>query len=357
MDAASPIRSTNLLQTASEADSADENRRIDLSIAIVNYESWPDTACLVHALLRSAGAVADHATLAPRRTPVPLSMEILVVDNGSRPHPLIRTLDPLPGVRVLFEPKNRGFAAGVNQGWRSARGRHLLVMNPDLIIPEHFLSKVARRIRWLDDQPNTIESKIGVVGFGLLNPDGSPQYSTGYFPKVWWTLAGQFFPRWRRKYRSLAVRRPHPADWVSGACFLARREVFDAIGGMDERFFLYYEEVDFCLRARRAGWRAVHDPTLRLIHLHPLERRPSSPLFREITRASQLHYVRKNLPAWHYWLLAGAVWCEFVALEALDRVWRAIGRRGRPHSVPPRPKGLMQGAEHRVRDQATGAGK
>lgn len=320
-----------LLQTTSTIDplaansiaSPIERDSLDLSIVIVNYESWPDTVCLVYALLRSAGLIPDGASLAPRKQPVPISLEIVVVDNGSQTHPLRETLHGLPGVRLLFEAENRGFAAGVNKGWRQAHGRHLLVMNPDLLIPETFLSEVSRRIRWLDRCEGNGSANVGIVGFALLNHDGSKQYSTGYFPKVWWTLAGQFFPRWRRKYRALHVSRPQAADWVSGACFLARRKVFDVLAGMDERFFLYYEEVDFCLRAHQSGWQTVHDPTVRVMHLHPLERRRASAMFREITRKSQLLYFRKNLPPWHYQLLAAAVWCEEFVLAA----WQSLGKR------------------------------
>ena len=92
---------------------------------------------------------------------------------------------------------------------------------------------------------------------------------------------------------------------------------------MDGRVCLYYEEVDFCLRAHQSGWQTVHDPTVRVMHLHPLERRRASALFREITRKSQLLYFRKNLPPWHYWLLAAAVWCEEFVLAR----WQSLAKR------------------------------
>jgi GT2 family glycosyltransferase len=328
MDAVAPTRSTSDRDDGRRAGPVVPQGGLDLSIVIVNHESWPDTVCLVYSLLRSAGLVPDGASLVPRTARVPLSLEVLVVDNGSGTHPLMETLSGLPQVRLLLESENLGFAAGVNRGWRAARGRHLLVMNPDLLVPETFLSEVGRRVAWLDTFGVRGPARTGVLGFGLVNQDGSPQFSTGYFPKVWWTLAGQFFPRWRRKYRALCSRRPHPCDWVSGACFLARRDVFDQVGGMDEEFFLYYEEVDFCLRARRAGWHAMHDPTLRVKHLHPLERRPDAARFREITRKSQLHYFRKNLPAWHFWLLAAAVRLEERALDLVRWAWGVARPQG-----------------------------
>ena len=300
---------------------------MDLSAIIVNYESWPDTACLVHRLHKAA-------------TLTPLRVEIVVVDNGSVQHPLSATLGALPGVRVLSSKENVGFAAGVNLGWRASRGRFLLVMNPDLVVSQTFFVELSR---WIDrltatrrvgesaseysphsslPTPHSLTRPIGIVGFRLLNPDGSLQHSTGFFPKMWWTVVGQLFARARRKYRT-GPRRRAPVDWVSGACFLADRRVFETLGGMDENFFLYYEEVDFCWRAWQQGWQVVHDPKVCVIHLHPLERRTIPPTLRVITRHSLLYYFQKNLPRWHFLLLAAVVWTQALAGQVLAS---AIGR-------------------------------
>jgi N-acetylglucosaminyl-diphospho-decaprenol L-rhamnosyltransferase len=305
---------------------------MDVTAIIVNYESWPDTVCLVYRLHEAAAKA-------------PLKVEIVVVDNGSVPHPLSDTLEGLSGVRVLLVEQNVGFAAAVNLGWRASRGRFLLIMNPDLMVSQRFFTEVAQWVRRLSAShaasgPTSgcsthgvrgalasplqrARRPIGIVGFRLVNPDGTLQHSTGFFPKMWWTVVGQLFPRARRKYRP-GPRRLARVDWVSGACFLADRAVFEHLGGMDDTFFLYYEEVDFCWRAWQRGWQVVHDPKLCVIHLHPLERRSVPPTLRVITRHSLLYYFQKNLPRWHFLSLAVVVWMQAVAGRMLATL---VGRR------------------------------
>ena len=279
-----------------------------LSAVIVNYNTWPDTRRLVRQLCQ-AGLAGDP------------SSEIVVVDNAYLPHPDETDWPAADRVRLLRSSQNTGFAGGVNRGCRAARGRFLLVMNPDLEVRPGFLADLHAAVERMQAAPlqyRGARRPVGMVGFQLLNPDRSRQHCAGFFPQVWWTIAGQLFARDRRKYRPLYNLRLAPVDWVTGACFLLDRRLFDQLGGMDERFFLYYEEVDFCRRAQAAGWQVAYDPAVRLVHYRPLQSRNVGLKLRMVTRHSQLYYFRKHLPRWQFALLAVAT-----AAEAQARSWSA----------------------------------
>ncbi len=279
-----------------------------LTIVIVNYDSWPDVVRLVRSL-RGEPEVPEG------------DCAVLVVDNASQgPMPAELTAAAM-GVRVIARPDNGGFAVGVNAGWRQARSRWLLVLNPDIEIAPGFLGEVLARLDHYDARP---EGPPGVVGFGLLNPDGSPQGSVGAFPNLARSFREQLRPRSRRKYQPAWRIHSGPVDWVTGACMLVNAALMREVGGMDEDFFLYHEEVALCRVARRRGWRVDFDPAVRVIHRHPLQNRPISPKMRVITRHSKLLYFRKHLPGWQFRTLAGIVRLE----SAIRGRWAAVG--GRP---------------------------
>lgn len=290
---------------------------MDLSIIIVNYEAWPDTVCLVQRIQQLSNRLDQ-------------SVEIIVVDNGSQTHPLAKYCEEGAGVTYIRAESNRGFAAGVNLGWRASHGEYLLVMNPDLVLLPTFLDGVNR---WINQLRQEVCRQIGVVGFRLYSPNGVPQHSTGFFPTLWWTVLGLLFPRERRKYR-LGPRRVGQVDWVSGACFMVRRSVFETLHGLDERFFLYYEEVDFCWRAWKQKWQVVHDPQVGVIHLRPLEQRTVAPKLRVVLRHSLLHYFQKNLPYWQFMVMAVGVsiqaWAAYCLCGLISKmngsrwIWRSI---------------------------------
>jgi GT2 family glycosyltransferase len=173
-----------------------------------------------------------------------------------------------------------------------------------------------------------------VVGFGLRNADGSRQPSVGPFPNLWRSLLGQLIPRSRRKYQAGWRTSPGAVAWVTGACFLVNTRLLENLGGMDEDFFLYYEEVALCRSAQRAGWRVEFDPTIEAVHLRPLQRRRVTPPLRVITRHSKLLYFRKHLPRWQFVTLSHLVvgearlrglWGDWTGDRAGANAWRTIG--------------------------------
>ena len=293
-----------------------------LSVVIVNYRSWPDVDRLVAALAKSPALVSGEA-------------QILVIDNASGEPIPPALLEPTPGVSLILRAENDGFSAGVNAGWKASDGRWLLVLNPDVVADADLIGRVLGRIAAYEGRP---AGPPGVVGFGLRNPDGSDQPSVGAFPGLLRTAWEQLIPRSRRKYQPEWRLRPGPVDWVTGACMLLDRRMLAELGGMDEDFFLYYEEVALCRSARDRGWSVEFDPGLAVVHLRPLQNRPISPKMRVITRHSKLLYFRKHRPAWQFEALAATVRLEARVREGLSRArgstaevrsWRLVARVAR----------------------------
>jgi GT2 family glycosyltransferase len=275
-----------------------------LSVVVVNYRSWEDTAQLVRQMRRSPALRDGEA-------------EIVVVDNHSPPHPVARRLRRLSGVSLRRWGSNRGFARAVNEGCRLGQGEWLLLLNPDVTLDPGFLdAALARADRLADRDPD-----LGIVGFRLRNPDGTRQLSAGPFPTLAGTLARLTLPRHRRKYQELSETRPQAVDWVTGCCLLVRRHCWEELGGFDTDFFLYYEDVDLCARAAARGWRVCYEPGLAVTHHRPLHGREVPAHLRLITRHALLTYARKHWSRWSLRMLGGVV-----RFEAMLRGWAAVLR-------------------------------
>jgi GT2 family glycosyltransferase len=303
-----------------------------LSILVVNYRSWDDVARLTRSL-----AATDEITRG--------LVELIVIDNDSG-GAMPAILDPPPrGVRVILRDDNGGFAVGVNAGWRVSRGRWLLLLNPDVIVPADLARRVLDRIA--HHESRTDGGPPGVIGFALTHDDGSPQPSVGHEPSLPASLAGLLRPRASRKYRALDRIEPGPVPWVTGAFALVSSRRMAELGGFDESFFLYYEEVDFCRRVRDAGGRVEFDPSVSVVHLRPLQGRRLTPGLRLITRHSKLLYYRKHLPGWQARALAAILRVEaalglfratITARPDHARAWRLqidlVRRLARDESIP-----------------------
>jgi N-acetylglucosaminyl-diphospho-decaprenol L-rhamnosyltransferase len=275
-----------------------------ITVVIVNFCQWRNTARLV-GQLRQSMAIRNGAA------------NIVVIDNHSPFHPVIRKLERLHHVTVRRFSRNLGFARAVNRGVTEPYPRNksdqetrlsdwVLLLNPDVTVNEGFLDDAVNSVEKLA----TIDATAGVVGFRLLNCDGSPQASSGSFPTLFSTLSGLFVHRSRRKCR----HRPEPSrqavDWVTGGCLLVRRDCFGQLNGLDESFFLYYEDVDFCHRASALGWSVWFDPSLKVTHHWPLHVRRVPPPLRLMTRHALLTYAHKHWSSWRANLMAGLVWAE-----------------------------------------------
>ncbi len=290
-----------------------------VTAVIVNYNSWGDVGRLVASLAASAEVVSGRC-------------EVVVVDNASE-GPLPDALRPTPkGVRLISRNENGGFAVGVNDGWRASRSPWLLLLNPDVLAGENLLASVVDRV--LQYEPRG-RKPPGIVGFGLRNPDGTRQPSVGTFPNLARAVWEQLIPRSRRKYQAVWRTKAGPVAWVTGACVLVNTALLNELGGLDEDFFLYYEEVALCRSAQRHGWDVEFDPTVEVVHLSPLQNRAVTPRMRVITRHSKLLYFRKHAARWEFLALCAVVATEARFFGALARArgqgeevraWRTIAR-------------------------------
>ncbi len=224
----------------------------DLSIIIVNWN--------VRELLRRCLA-SIYAGLGD------LEVEVIVVDNASTDGSVDAVRAEFPLVRLIANADNVGFTVGNNQGLRQSRGRYVLLLNPDTEVVGDALTTM---VAYMDAHPD-----VGALGPQLLWPDGRVQSSRRRFPTMATaflesTILQQWFPRHPALARYYVLDRAddetQDVDWVTGACLLARREAIEQVGLLDEGFFMYSEELDWCYRCRRAGWRVVYLPAAQVIH-------------------------------------------------------------------------------------------
>jgi GT2 family glycosyltransferase len=187
---------------------------------------------------------------------------VIVVDNGSADGSAAMVRDRFPHVLLIAGNLNRGFAAANNRGIAVGRGRYLLLLNPDTTVHPCALDGL---VAALDARPTA-----AAVGPLVLNGDGSVQYSARTFPTLRATLFRLF--GWHPAVRRYLLSdwdhgTPREVDWVSGAAACLRREAIEQVGALDERFYMYCEDMDWCYRARQAGWSIWYDPSATITHL------------------------------------------------------------------------------------------
>jgi N-acetylglucosaminyl-diphospho-decaprenol L-rhamnosyltransferase len=222
----------------------------DLSVAVVTHNGREQALATLRSAIASAG---------------PIDVEWLVVDSGSSdgtPDAIERALSDVQ----VFRSANRGFAHGNNLALERARGRYVLLLNPDVEIRTGTL---ARLVHALDERP-----RVGAAGVVQRGTDRRLLPSIRRFPTPGRDLGEALFAaRWPvlRHLQELDLDferyfEERPADWVSGAFLVARRKAIEQVGPLDERFFLYSEEIDWCHRIRGAGWEIRHLPVMEVIH-------------------------------------------------------------------------------------------
>ena len=294
---------------------------MDLTVIVVSYDSAAFLPACREALRRHTRGIA---------------YEVVVVDNASRDGSAELVRRDWPAARLLVNPENRGFARAVNQGAAGAAGRHLLLLNPDAEIGAEALD---RCVAFLDAHPD-----VGVVGARVENPDGTLQRACRRSvptPLVsLFRLGGlrRLFPR-HPAARAYNLDDADPArtldvDAVSGSFLMARREAWERAGGLDERYFLYAEDIDFCLAVKAAGYRVVYYPEAVVVHHKGASsRRASRAANREFHRAMALFH-RKHFaaatPFWANWAILGAIALRGTALDLALRLGltRRVGSKG-----------------------------
>ena len=257
---------------------------MDLSVVLVHYKS-PDALfeCL--------------RTLAPECAP--LAHELLVIDNDSQDGTPQALAERAPQVRVIANRENAGYARAVNQGIAASQGAFVLVMNPDCEVQP---GAVGALLAYLRGHPRT-----AIAGPRIQNPDGTLEFSARAFPDHLtflfnrYSLLTRLFPdnRWSRRYlmTDWDHRSSREVDWLSGACLLVRRDAIAQVGGMDEAFFMFNEDVDWCRRMKLAGWSNAYVPEAVVMHHVGASKRRVAPRVIVARHQGMIHYFHKHHPA------------------------------------------------------------
>jgi GT2 family glycosyltransferase len=278
----------------------------DVSIVIVSYNTRD-------LLRRCLEAAADQGSVAS---------EAFVVDNGSIDGSAEMVAREYPGVHLIVNGTNKGFAAASNQAIERAGGRYLLLLNPDAILERGVLESM---VGFLDAHPDA-----AVCGPRLLLPDGSLQSCGRDFPTLGWELRqSRTIARIAKQFNAPAIpsalpEAPFEADWVEGCCLLIRREVVSRIGPLDERFFLYAEELDWCRAARLEGWRVFALPSLHVVHY-----RGASTQQRELESLSDLVETRLAYFQKYHGMLQASVVASLYSFGYLTALAGEEGPRAR----------------------------
>jgi N-acetylglucosaminyl-diphospho-decaprenol L-rhamnosyltransferase len=193
--------------------------------------------------------------------------DVVVVDNASSDGSVEAVRRADPETRIVETGANLGFGSAANRGVATTASPYVLILNPDTVVEPGTVKALSAA---LDRDPG-----LAVVGPRMENPDGSLYPSVRRFPAMGVALGHAFlglvWPAnpYTRRYRMLDLDHDQPAadvDWVGGACLLVRRSAFDTVGGFDEAYFMYVEDVDLCWRLGRAGWRVGYEPGGRVVH-------------------------------------------------------------------------------------------
>ncbi len=288
--------------------------RPDLSILIVSYQ-------VREHLARCLNSIANAKT--------EIGVEVFVVDNASSDGSAELVREDFTWVCLLANRQNMGFAAANNQALRESHGRFLLLLNPDTVIPEKQPNALDTLIAFMRMHP-----RAGACGPKLLYGDGTLQHSAFRFPSLAQIYLDLFPTHWRLAESRLNGRYPKrlysagppfEVDHPLGAALMVRREAAEQVGWLDEGFFIYVEEIDWCLRIKRAGWEIWCVPQAEIIHLEAQSTRQfRDQLFVELWRA-RFRFFRK-----HYSrpFNVAAAWLVRVGMRvALSKAERAF-RRG-----------------------------
>lgn len=256
-----------------------------VAIVIVTYNSARD-------IDRALRSLADPPPATPH--------EILVVDNASADDTVTRVRASWPGVRLIASPSNVGFAAANNRGIRESSSELVLLLNPDTSVPR---GAIDRLVAHLDARPD-----VAIVGPRIVDGEGRAELSFGSMIAPLTELRQKVLvvgnDRGVRPIVSMVdrmTRRTREVDWVSGACLLIRRADVEAAGLLDERFFLYTEDVDLCASVRRRGRTVLFAADVEIQHLRG---RSAGATTAAAYRRSQLAFYAKHHPAWLPWLRA-----------------------------------------------------
>lgn len=237
-----------------------------------------------------------------------ISFEVIVVDNASSDDSVAMLQQRFPQVRLIINAENRGFATANNQAMAVAKGRYMLLLNSDTVVLDGAIQKT---VAFADQQP-----EAAVVGCRTLNPDRTLQETCFMFPSLInlflsATYLYKLFPRHRffgREQMTWWDRNDERSvEVVTGCYMLVRRQAIEQVGMMDDGFFMYAEETDWCYRFKQAGWKCLFTPAAQIIHLGGASSRKIRPEMIIQLRLSILKFMKKHRGFWTYQLSGGCL--------------------------------------------------
>jgi N-acetylglucosaminyl-diphospho-decaprenol L-rhamnosyltransferase len=286
---------------------------LDLSIVIV---SWNVRDLLQRCLTSLASGAGS------------LAVETFVVDNASSDSSAVMVRSDFPSVIVIENAENLGFTRANNQALERSSGRYVLLLNPDTEIVSDALQTMTS---FMDSNP-----QVGVLGPQLIFADHSVQSSRRRFPElktlfVESTVLQRFFAGSAVLRRFYVLDKAHDVmqdvDWVVGACLMARREAVQVAGLLDERFFMYSEEIDWCKRIKQKGWRVVYLPTAKVIHLEAQSSEQAVAAQHVYFQSSKVVYARKYFGAFRAQLLRCFLLATYVLQVGAEGVKWLLGHK------------------------------
>ncbi len=278
-----------------------------LSIIVVSYNTKELLQNCLESILKNDKRLDFSGKWIDANDEEKIPTEIIVVDNGSRNGSKEYLKTTTKNLKVIFNDCNLGFAKANNQGIKIARGEYVLLLNSDTIITEGAISQT---LYWLAARP-----EVGIATCKLLNEDGSLQATGGFFPNLLNIFTWAFFiddlPLVNKLVRPF---HPHPpqfwtkenwykttrsVDWITGAFFMIRKAVIRDIGKIDEKFFMYAEELEWCYRAKKTGWKVYYFNSAKITHLGGGSGQSTTPIVGEdkgLKRFFFLHRPKWQLP-------------------------------------------------------------
>ncbi len=296
---------------------------VDLSVIIVSWNVADLLAACLESIVAGPVALQDSARDG-------LGIEIIVVDSASSDHTVELLRERYPQVRLLQQAENLGFSRCNNIGLKAASGRYVMLLNPDTQVIGDALPQMAA---YLDANPG-----VGIVGPHTLNSDGTTQSTRRRFPSLLIALCEStwlqpYAPKSLLNFYYVADGSPDSAvldvDWVQGSALMARREVYEQIGGLDEGYIMYSEEMDWCRRAKDAGWRVVYLGTAQTVHHGGKSTEQVVARSHIYFQRSKLRYFRK----YHGWLSA-QVLRLFLLFNYLWQLGLEVGKAALGHKRP-----------------------
>lgn len=280
---------------------------MDLSIVVVSYNTAQLTLNAVESVFRELASSK-------------LKGEVIVVDNASRDQSVRKIEQKFSNARLIENQENVGFARANNQAAKISKGKYLLFLNSDAQLHSGTLSAMQD---FLEGHP-----RVGIASCQLVNPDGSIQPQGGWLPRlstvaIWaWFLDDlpilrKILPSYQFRQSHFSTGSPKSIGWVAGTAMWVRRKAWDELGGFDESLFMYGEDVELCLHAKKLGWHVMMNPAASVVHQGRASTSDASWIKREVMGLR--HIFMKHKPPWEIPLL------RFILKTGMAARWVIFG--------------------------------